>query len=43
MTQPRVKDVPGGNLLIHSAMYELDEQEERDYPYKIGRGHYRFV
>lgn len=38
-----MKDVPGGDLLIHSVMHELDEEEERDYRYEIGRRHYSFV
>lgn len=38
-----MKDVSDRDLLIHSVMCELDEEEERDYPYKIGRKHYSFV
>ena len=30
-------------MLIHSVMHELDEEEERDYRYEIGRRHYSFV
>ena len=38
-----MKDGLGGDLLIHSVMCEPDEEENRDYPYKIGRRHYSFV
>ena len=38
-----MKDVPGGDLLIHSVMHGLDEEEDRDYRYEIGRRHYSFV
>ena len=38
-----MKDDPDRDLLIHLVMCELDEEEERDYTYKIGRKHYSFV
>lgn len=38
-----MKDVPGRDLLIHSVMQKLDEEEETDYRYEIGRRHHGFV
>lgn len=38
-----MKDIPGGDLVIHSVMHELNEEEERDYRYETGRRHYSFV